>query len=113
MFLAVANLRVTTSAHVRVRVAVLERLVLKALLDVAREARGEAVCVTTAAVLKRAFPGLRLPPVYAQAAYALIKAALAGVCQEEKRRATRWICPRETLVQRIESLINGHGLGEE
>jgi len=92
---------------------VLERLVAKALLDVAREARGEAVSVTTAAVLRRAFPGLRLPPVYAQAAYALIKAALAGVCQEEKRRATRWICPREALVQRVESLINGHGLGEK
>jgi len=57
MFLADANLRVATSTHVRVKVAVLERLVLKALLDVAREARGEAVSVTTAAVLKRAFPG--------------------------------------------------------
>jgi len=63
MFLADANLRVATSAHVRVKVALLERLVLKALLDMAREARGEVVSVTTAAVLKRAFPGLRLPPV--------------------------------------------------
>jgi len=96
-----------------VRVALLERLVLKALLDMAREARGEVVTVTTAAVLRRAFPGLRLPPVYAQAAYALIKEALSGVCQEEKRRATKWICPREAMVQRVESLINGHGLGEE
>jgi len=113
MFLADANLHVTTSAHVRVRVAVLERLVLKALLDMAREARGEVVSVTTAAVLKRAFPGLRLPPVYAQAAYALIKDALAGVCQEEKRKATRWICPREAMVQRVESLIRVHGLGKE
>jgi len=51
MFLADANLRVTTSAHVRLRVAVLERLVFKALLDMAREARGEVVSVTTAAVL--------------------------------------------------------------
>jgi len=98
---------------VRVKVALLERLVLKALLDMAREARGETVTATTAAVLRRAFPGLRLAPVYAQAAYALIKAALAGVCQEERRRVTRWICPREAMVQRIESLINGHGLGEE
>jgi len=97
---------------VRLRVAVLERLVFKALLDIAREARGEVVSVTTAAVLRRALPGLRLAPVYAQAAYALIKEALSGVCQEEKRRATRWICPREALVQRVESLINGHGLGE-
>jgi len=94
-------------------VALLERLVLKALLDIARETRGEVVTVTTAAVLKRALPGLRLPPVYAQAAYALIKAALSGICQEERRRATRWICPREALVQRIESLIRGHGLGKE
>jgi len=91
----------------------LERLVIKALLDMAREARGEVVTVTTAAVLKRAFPGLRLPPVYAQAAYALIKEVLSGVCQEEKRRATRWICQREALVQRIESLISAHGLGKE
>jgi len=94
-------------------VALLERLVLRTLLVIAREARGEAVSVTTAAVLKRAFPGFRLPPVYAQAAYALIKAALSGVCQEERRRATRWKCPREALVQRIESLINGHGMGKE
>jgi len=98
---------------VRLRIAVLERLVLKALLDVAREAKGEVVTVTTAAVLRRAFPGLRLPPVYAQAAYALIKAALSGICQEERRRATRWICPREAMIQRVETLINGHGLGEE
>jgi len=113
MFVAVANLRVTTSVHVRVRVAVLERLVIKALLDMAREARGEVVSVTTAAVLRRALPGLRLPPVYAQAAYALIKEALSGICQEEKRNATRWRCPRESMVQRVESLINGHGLGED
>jgi len=113
MFLADANLRVATSAHVRVRVALLERLVLKALLDMAREARGEAVSVTTAAVLKRAFPDLRLPPVYAQAAYAVIREALSGICQEEKRRATRWRCPREAMVQQIETLIRGHGLGEE
>jgi len=113
MFLADANLRVPASVHVRLRVALLERLVLKALLDMAREARGEVVTVTTAAVLRRAFPGLRLPPVYAQAAYALIKAALAGVCQEEGRRATRWRCPREALVQRIETLIRAHGMGEE
>jgi len=101
------------STHVKLKVAVLERLVVKALLDMAREARGEAVTVTTAAVLRRALPGLRLPPVYAQAAYALIKEALAGICQEERRRATRWICPREAMVQRIESLLQGHGLGEE
>jgi len=113
MFLADANLRVPASVHVRLRVALLERLVLKALLDMAREARGEVVTVTTAAVLRRAFPGLRLPPVYAQAAYALIKEALAGLCQEERRRATRWICPREVMVQQIESLIRAHGLGEE
>jgi len=98
---------------VRLRVALLERLVLKALLDVAREARGEVVSVTTAVVLKRAFPGLRLPPVYAQAAYALIKEALSGICQEERRRATRWICPRGAMVQQIESLIRAHGMGEE
>ena len=97
----------------RLRVAVLERLVLKALLDVAREARGEVVTVVTAAVPRRAFPGLRLPPVYAQAAYVVIKEALSGVCQEEKRRATRWICQREALVQRVESLLQAHGLGEE
>jgi len=71
------------------------------------------VTVTTAAVLRRALPGLRLPPVYAQAAYAIIKAALARVCQEERRRATRWRCPREVVIQRIESLIRAHGLGEE
>jgi len=111
IFLADANLRVTAFAHVQARAALLERLVLKALI--AREARGEVVTVTTAAVLKRALPGLRLPPVYAQAAYAVIRAALAGVCQEEKRRATRWICPREAMVQQIETHINGHGLGEE
>jgi len=98
---------------VRVRVAVLERLVLKALLDIAREARGEVVSVTTAVVLRRAFPGLRLAPVYAQAAYALIKAALAEVCQEEKKRITRWRCPREAMVQRVELLLHGHGMGEE
>jgi len=111
--ITVAYIKRNASTHVKLKVTVLERLVLKALLDMAREARGEAVTVTTAAVLRRAFPGLRLPPVYAQAAYALIKAALSGVCQEEKRRATRWICPREALVQRIETLINGHGLGKE
>jgi len=73
--------------------------VFKALLDMAKEARGEVVSVTTAAVLRRALPGFRLAPVYAQAAYALIKEALTGVCQEEKRRATRWRCLREALVQ--------------
>ena len=93
--------------------ALLERLVLKALMDMAREAKGEVVSVTTAAVLRRAFPGLRLPPVYAQAAYAVIRAALSGVCQEEKRRATRWVCPREAMVQQIEALIRAHGMGEE
>jgi len=110
---AVAAAYIKRRASTRVRVATLERLVLKALLDMAREARGEVVSVTTATVLRRAFPGLRLPPVYAQAAYAIIKAALAGVCQEERRRATRWICPREAMVQHIETLIRGHGLGEE
>ena len=112
MAVAAAYIKRRASTHVKLRVAVLERLVLKALLDVAREARGEVVTVTTAAVLRRALPGLRLAPVYAQAAYAIIRASLAGVCQEEKRRATRWICPREAMVQRVESLINGHGLGE-
>jgi len=113
IFLTDANLRRPAPTRVRLRVAILERLVLKALLDMAREARGEVMSVTTAAVLRRAFPGLRLPPVYAQAAYALIREALSGVCQEERRRATRWICPREALVQQIESLIRAHGLGKE
>jgi len=110
---AAAYIKRNASARVKVRVALLERLVLKALLDVAREARGEVVTVTTGAVLRRAFPGLRLPPVYAQAAYALIKAALSGICQEERKRATRWRCPREAVIQQIESLIHAHGLGKE
>jgi len=110
---AAAYIKRRASTRVKLRVALLERLVLKALLDMAREARGEVLSVTTAAVLRRAFPGLRLPPVYAQAAYALIKAALSGVCQEERRRATRWICQREAMVQQIEALIHAHGLGEE
>jgi len=110
---AAAYIKRCASARMKVKVAVLERLVLKALLDVAREARGEVVTVTTAAVLRRAFPGLRLPPVYAQAAYALIKEALSGLCQEEKRKATRWICPREAMIQQIESLVNAHGMGKE
>jgi len=108
-----AYIKRCVSTCVKLRMALLERLVLKALLDMAREARGEVVSVTTAAVLRRAFPGLRLPPVYAQAAYALIKEALSGICQEERRRATRWRCPREPMVQQIETLIRAHGMGEE
>jgi len=84
MAVAAAYIKRRASTRVKLRVATLERLVLKALLDMAREAKGEAVTVTTAAVLRRAFPGLRLPPVYAQAAYAIIKAALSGVCREEE-----------------------------